>query len=276
MADGFSRCYSKTLGSRRDLEAKLRAEKKTDEEIQSAVAAAVKAGTLPAPSKGMMSYRDYDKRDRIQHLWVMSLPNATPESVGVSTVEPARRGARRQGTSVDDAAGHAGRAHHDPDQSAGEDSRPSPIRPRTRSRRRSLPLPEDLRPGATVYKYDPKTGDRIVAAQRDELRGVHAARRRRVHLVLQRGQRRRAAISARSCEPRGRATRKSRRPWRRPPRPAPSSRRRSARCRTGSMGRRIGFSCCGCCRCRVPRRSRLACPTAVSATNRSAATDGRG
>ena len=86
MADGFSRCYSKTLGSRRDLEAKLRAEKKSDEEIQSAVAAAVKAGTLPAPSKGMMSYRDYDKRDRIQHLWVMSLPNATPESVGVSTV----------------------------------------------------------------------------------------------------------------------------------------------------------------------------------------------
>ena len=85
MADGFSRCYSKALAPRRDLEAKLRAEKKSDEEIQKAVAAAVKAGTLPAPSKGMMSYRGYDKRDRIQNLWVMSLPNATPESVGVST-----------------------------------------------------------------------------------------------------------------------------------------------------------------------------------------------
>ena len=24
-----------------------------------------------------------------------------------------------------------------------------------------LPLPEDLRPAATVYKYDPKSGDRI-------------------------------------------------------------------------------------------------------------------
>ena len=29
--------------------------------------------------------RGFDKTDRIQNLWVMSLPNATPESVGVST-----------------------------------------------------------------------------------------------------------------------------------------------------------------------------------------------
>ena len=160
MADGFSRCYSKTLGTRRDLEAKLRAAKKSDEEIQSAVAAAVKAGTLPAP-KGMMSYRDYDKRDRIQHLWVMSLPNATPESVGVSTVSqrdaalegkglpwmmlPGTPGAHimipinppaKQSTITDQAADEIAQA--------------------------VLPLPEDLRPGATVYKYDPKSGERIV------------------------------------------------------------------------------------------------------------------
>jgi hypothetical protein len=161
MADGFSRCYSKTLGPRRDLEAKLRAEKKSDEEIQSAVAAAVKAGTLPPPAKGMMSYRDYDKRDRIQHLWVMSLPNATPESVGVSTTSqrdaalegkglpwmmlPGTPGAHimipinppaKQSTITDQAADEIAQA--------------------------VLPLPEDLRPGATVYKYDPKTGERIV------------------------------------------------------------------------------------------------------------------
>src|SRR3954469_23322192 len=54
MADGFARCYSKLLGPRRDLEAKLHAEKKTDDEISKAVAAAVKDGTLPAPSKAMM------------------------------------------------------------------------------------------------------------------------------------------------------------------------------------------------------------------------------
>ena len=85
MADGFERCYHKSLAPRRDLEAKLRAQKKSDEEIQQAVQMAIKAGTLPPPPKAMMSYRGFDKSDRIQNLWVMSVPNATPESVGVST-----------------------------------------------------------------------------------------------------------------------------------------------------------------------------------------------
>ena len=85
MDDGFTRCYNKALGPRRDLEAKLRAEKKSDKEIADAVQTALKAGTLKAPPTGMMAYRGYDKRDRIQKLWVMSLPNATPESAGVST-----------------------------------------------------------------------------------------------------------------------------------------------------------------------------------------------
>src|SRR5438105_4462779 len=56
MADGFTRCYNKALAPRRDLEAKLRAEKKTDEQIAKAVADAVKAGALPPAAKGMMSY----------------------------------------------------------------------------------------------------------------------------------------------------------------------------------------------------------------------------
>jgi hypothetical protein len=161
MADGFSRCYSKTMAPRRDLEAKLRAEKKTDEEIQSAVAAAVKAGTLPAPSKGMMSYRDYDKRDRIQHLWVMSLPNATPESVGVSTTSQRDAALEGKGLPWMMLPGTPG-AHimipiNPPaknstitDQAADEIAQAT------------LPLPEDLRAGATVYKYDSKTGERIV------------------------------------------------------------------------------------------------------------------
>jgi len=86
MADGFERCYHTSFAPRRDFEAKLRAQKKSDEDIQKAVAAAVKDGTLPQPPKAMMSYRGFDKTDRIQNLWVMSMPNATPESVGVSTV----------------------------------------------------------------------------------------------------------------------------------------------------------------------------------------------
>jgi hypothetical protein len=86
MADGFTRCYNKALGPRRDLEAKLHAEKKSDKEIQDAVAAATKAGTIKAPTFGMMSYRLTSDDGRIKRLWVMSVPNATPESIGVSTV----------------------------------------------------------------------------------------------------------------------------------------------------------------------------------------------
>jgi hypothetical protein len=161
MADGFTRCYSKDLAPRRDLEAKLRAEKKSDDEIQKAVAAAVKAGTLPPPSKGMMSYRGYDKRDRIQHLWVMSLPNATPESVGVSTVSQRDAALEGKGLPWMMLPGTPG-AHimipiNPPAKTSTiTDQAPDEITQAT------LPLPDDLRAGATVYKYDPKTGERIV------------------------------------------------------------------------------------------------------------------
>jgi hypothetical protein len=161
MADGFSRCYSKALAPRRDLEAKLRAEKKSDDEIQKAVAAAVAAGKLPGASKGMMSYRDYDKRDRIQHLWVMSLPNATPESVGVSTASQRDAALEGKGLPWMMLPGTPG-AHI-----------MIPINPPAKSStitdqaadevtQATLPLPEDLRTGAGVYKYDSKTGERIV------------------------------------------------------------------------------------------------------------------
>jgi len=85
-ADGFVRCYNKILAPRRDMEAKLRAEKKSDKEVADAIAAATKAGTLKAPPFGTMSYRYSDDPQRIKLLWVMSVPNATPESLGVSTV----------------------------------------------------------------------------------------------------------------------------------------------------------------------------------------------
>jgi hypothetical protein len=161
MADGFTRCYSKSLAPRRDFEAKLRAQKKSDEEIQKAVAEAVKAGTLPASPKGMMSYRGYDKRDRIQNLWVMSLPNATPESVGVSTVSQRDAALEGKGLPWMMLPGTPG-AHimipiNPPAKvSTITDEAPDEITQAT------LPLPEDLRAGATVYKYDPKTGERIV------------------------------------------------------------------------------------------------------------------
>src|SRR5689334_21509870 len=68
------------------MEAKLKAEKKTDKEVSEAVQAAIKAGTLKTAPFGTMSYRYSDDPQRIKLLWVMSVPNATPESIGVSTV----------------------------------------------------------------------------------------------------------------------------------------------------------------------------------------------
>jgi hypothetical protein len=161
MDDGFTRCYNKVLGPRRDLEAKLHAEKKTDKEVTDAVAAAIKAGTLKTPPNGMMSYRSYDKRDRIQNLWVMSVPNGTPESIGVSTGSQRDDALEGKGLPWMMLPGQPG-AHimipiNPPVKtSTVTDAASDPIAQAT------LPLPEDLRAGATVYEYDKATGARTV------------------------------------------------------------------------------------------------------------------
>jgi hypothetical protein len=164
MADGFTRCYHKMFGPRRDLEAKLTAQKKSEKEIAEAMAAAVKAGTLPPSPPGMMSYRGYDKRDRIQNLWVWSQPNATPEQIGVSTVSQRDAALEGKGLPWMMLPGTPGShimipINPTPKASTIVDEAADEIAQAT------LPLPEDMRAGATVYKYDPKTGERIVLRQ---------------------------------------------------------------------------------------------------------------
>jgi len=164
MADGFARCYSKSLAPRRDMEAKLRAEKKSDKEVQEAIAAAVKSGALKPSAPGMMSYRGYDKRDRIKNLWVVSLPNATPESVGVSTVSQRDAALEGKGLPWMMLPGTPGAHIMIPINPAVKnttvtDEAADPITQAT------LPLPEDLRAGATVYTYDKATGARNVLRQ---------------------------------------------------------------------------------------------------------------
>ena len=82
--DGFTWCYNKVTAPRRDLRRSCGPQEKSDEEIRQALAAATTAGTIKPTPFGTMSYRLYGKKDRIQLLWVMSVPNATPESIGVS------------------------------------------------------------------------------------------------------------------------------------------------------------------------------------------------
>ncbi len=52
----FARCYNTVLVPRNDLTAKLRAEGKSGEEIQAAIAAAIEAGDIPETPSGTMSY----------------------------------------------------------------------------------------------------------------------------------------------------------------------------------------------------------------------------
>jgi hypothetical protein len=85
-ADGFTRCYGKMAVPSRQMEAKLRAQKMPDPEIRKAVEAAIKDGTIKGPAFGTMHYRLSKKDGVIKRLWTMSVPYATPESIGVSTV----------------------------------------------------------------------------------------------------------------------------------------------------------------------------------------------
>lgn len=158
---GFTRCYSAASAPRRDLEAKLRAEGTSDEEVAEAVAAAREAGTIPARPRGTMSYRLYDKPDRIQHLRVMSLPGATPEMIAVSTTAQRDSSLEGQGLPWLMRAGTSGAHVMIPINPRPSESTISDIAS-DEIAQAVLPLPEDLRDGATVYTYDPETGARVV------------------------------------------------------------------------------------------------------------------
>jgi hypothetical protein len=158
--DGFARCYHNSQAPRRDLEAKLTAQKKSEAEIAAAMAAAVKAGTIPPSPQGMMSYRQYDKRDRIQDLWVMSLPNATPESVGVSTVSQRTNALEGKGLPWMMLPGTPGSHIMIPINPAPKDSTITD-EAADKVAQATLPLPDDLKAGATVYEYD-ANGERRV------------------------------------------------------------------------------------------------------------------
>ena len=82
---GFTRCGHKDNLAAMDLQAKLAAEGKSMEEIQAAIAAAEKAGTLPPRKFGQLGYRLYEEDDRLKLLWVMRLPNGASMELGMPT-----------------------------------------------------------------------------------------------------------------------------------------------------------------------------------------------
>ena len=90
-------CYSKAASPQFDLSAKLTAEGRSPEQVQAGIAAARQAGTLAPPAFGTMMYALRHDDRRIKLLWVMLVPGATPESIGVSTVTERNDGLKGQG-----------------------------------------------------------------------------------------------------------------------------------------------------------------------------------
>lgn len=158
--NGFTMCFPKVTAGRRDFSAKLAAGGLEGEELQAAVAAAESEGTIEPSPFGSMMYRLYEKDDRIQLLWVILLPNATSEELGLS-VESQRDNAlagmgrpwmMREGTPSahlmipinGTELSNKGGAKMAMDTKGMQDM----------VAHATLPLPEDLRDGAAVVTYE--------------------------------------------------------------------------------------------------------------------------
>lgn len=83
--EGFTRCGPVAEGPRRDLSSKLSAQGLEGEALQAAMAEAEAKGQIKPRTFGALNYRLYDKDDRIQLLWVVSVPNATSAQLGYPT-----------------------------------------------------------------------------------------------------------------------------------------------------------------------------------------------
>ncbi len=157
----FTRCYNTVLVPRNDLMAKLRAEGKSPEEIQAAIAAAVAAGDIPEAPAGTMSYRLYTKDDRIRLLQVMRVPGATEESIGISTESQRDNALAGRGFPWLMRAGTPAAHVMMPINNTLWSNKTV----EQKIAEAVLPLPADLQADATVYTYDPDTGERVVLRQ---------------------------------------------------------------------------------------------------------------
>jgi hypothetical protein len=160
-ASGFTRCYNKALAPRNDMAAKLRAEGKSGEEVQAAIAAAVAAGDIPEPPTGTMTYRLYNRDDRIRYLWVMRVPGATSESIGISTESQRNNALAGKGFPWLMAEGTPAAHVMMPINNTLYSNKTT----EQKIAEAVLPLPADLQADATVFTYDPDSGERITLRQ---------------------------------------------------------------------------------------------------------------
>ena len=82
-ADGFTRCAPVSESQRADFSARLAAQGLAGDALQEALMDAEADGLIPPATFGALRYRLYEENDRIQLLWVVSLPNAVSEDLGM-------------------------------------------------------------------------------------------------------------------------------------------------------------------------------------------------
>ena len=83
-ATGFTRCYHKDLGAQADYRARLSAQGMSFQEVSAAMVEAREKGEVPPTPYGSLMYRLYEEEDRLKLLWVLFLPTATSEQLGMS------------------------------------------------------------------------------------------------------------------------------------------------------------------------------------------------
>lgn len=83
---GFTRCSHKENLAEMDLRMRLKAEGKSDEDVDAAVLDAVESGAVPSRRFGGLAYRYYEGDDRLKLLWVLRLPGVTSAETGMPIV----------------------------------------------------------------------------------------------------------------------------------------------------------------------------------------------
>lgn len=95
---GVIRCAPVSQGPRLDLQAQLSAQGLSGEALQKALLQAEFRGEIAPRKFGMLSYRIDKRPDWIQYLWVVSLPFATAEELGMPTVSQMENSLAGKGT----------------------------------------------------------------------------------------------------------------------------------------------------------------------------------
>jgi len=169
---GFTLCFPVGTSARRDLGAAFAAEGLEGDELTAAMDAAEAAGTIQPTPMGSILYRLYEEDDRIQLLWVVLLPGAKAEDLGMSLEsqrDPSLAGMGRPWMMREGTPGaHLMIPINGTDLSnQGDDVEPLDTKALAKSdpvKHATLPLPADLRDGAGVITYDDKGNRQVLRA----------------------------------------------------------------------------------------------------------------